>query len=271
MTKFFGNKTCTDIDECALPVKAHPRVVADDDLSQTSSKSAGVPNHMLLNKTLRDNAKAIREFPLIPLDCHFDMVNEKPSVPFKSALKEETRLGNGKKADVSVVFLVRRPGCVACREHGQQLTELAKEDDSVAFWAIVKETGVEEQGLLTFFSEYFRYPIYKDDKWKTFKAMGDRKLATLTLVKRFFSAKSRWNKKGIPNRLKGGDIWVQGGVLLFKKGKLRYAYEEEYGMELVLSDIRAAIKSLQEEGNGDRTSTEATESSFIMESVRTQI
>ena len=227
---------------------------------------------MLLSESLRNNAKTLRDIPLTPLNCTFGVVNEKEPVPFKSALRTEAVLPGRKRADVSLVFLVRRPGCAACREHGQQLTELAMEDKSVPFWAIVKETGIEEQGILTFFSDFFHYPIYKDEKWKTYKAMGDRKLTPFQLVKQFLGSKSRWAKKGIPNRFKGGDVWVQGGILLFKRGKLRYAYEEEFGKELVIADIRAAIKSLQEEVDDEMTSsTTASEYSFNFQSVRTEI
>ena len=236
-----------------------------------SGRSTGVkvPQSMLMSETLRKNAKGLRGIPLIPLNCTFGVVKEKDPVPFKIAVRSEAKI---KRTDVSVVFVVRRPGCVSCREHGQQLTELAVEDPSIALWAIVKETGIEEQGILTFFSDYFHYPIYKDEKWKTYKAMGERTLTSFKILKRCLAARGRWAEKGLINRLKGGDIWVQGGILLFKRGRLRYAYEEEYGKELAVSDIRQAIKALQtEEDDMSYTCTDTSDFSLMFQSTRTEI
>jgi hypothetical protein len=237
--------------------------LSSDELSKTgnSAGSMKVQQNMLLSEPLRKNAKGLRDIPLIPLNCTFGVVNEKGPRPLKTVLRNEAKL---KRSDVSVVFVVRRPGCVSCREHGQQLSGLANEDPSVAFWAIVKETGIEEKGILTFYDDYFHFPIYKDEKWSIYKAMGERTLTPFKLLKRCLAARPRWVEKGIPNRIKGGDIWVQGGVLLFKKGKLRYAYEEEYGKELAITDIRTAIKSLQfEEDERTYTCTEVSDSSFL--------
>lgn len=248
------------------PCRAHKH---DLFLEQPSTTDASeVPERMLLSQSLRANIKSLLTIPLIPLNCTFGVVNEKAPVPFRSALRKEGRKANGKMSDISVVFVVRRPGCSACREHGQQLTELASEIRDASFWSIVKETGVEEQGILTFFQDYFRFPMYKDEKWLTYKAMGDRKLTPMKLLKRFLSAKGRWEKKGIPNRLKGGDLWVQGGVLIYQKSKLRYAYEEKYAKELNIGDIRAAIMSLQQED--DMTCSDMSEES-VMSFTQTRI
>lgn len=243
---------------------------ADEDRFSETSSRVQLPSSMILSECLRKNASHLSNIPLAPLNCTFGVVLEKEPIPFRRALKKEAGM---KKADISLVFVVRRPGCAACREHGQQLTELAKEDPSVAYWAIVKETGVEEEGILTFFDKFFHFPMYKDDKWLTYKAMGERKLTPFKLVTTFLATKGRWARKNIPNRLKGGDVWVQGGILLFKQGRLRFAYEEEYGKELVIADIRSAIKFLQQEEDDDmtQTCTEASDHSFMFHSTRIAI
>jgi hypothetical protein len=231
-----------------------------------------MPRSMNLSEPLRSNARLFDEIPLIPLNCTFGVVNEKSPVSFKSALRQESKLTGGKRADVSIVFVVRRPGCVGCREHGLQLTELAREQKDVSFWGIVKETGVETDGILTFFKDYFHFPLYKDEKWRTYKAMGDRKLSPLTAIKRALAARSRWAKKGIANEFKAGDIWVQGGVLLFKNGKLRYACQEDYGRELDINHIRSSIQLLHEEVEDDLTQSESSDDSLKpFKSTRTEI
>jgi hypothetical protein len=232
-----------------------------------------VPRNMQLNETLRSNARELHGIPLIPLNCTFGVVNEKAPVSFKTALIKEAKLRGGKRSKVSVVFVVRRPGCASCREHGLQLTELAKEERGVSFWGIVKETGIEEEGIITFYKEFFHFPLYKDEKWRTYKAMGDRKLSPLKAIKRAFEARSRWTRKGITNQFKAGDIWLQGGILIFKNGVLRYAYEEDFGRELNLSEIQATIQVLREEDEGDLTSSESetSDGSFKFKSTRTEI
>ena len=227
---------------------------------------------MQLSDTLLSNATALEEISLTPLNCTFGVVNEKAPVSFKSALRKESIVNGGKRANVSVVFVVRRPGCVGCREHGLQLSELAKENRNVALWGIVKETGVETEGILEFHNDYFRFPLYKDDKWLTYKAMGNRKLSPFKAIKRAFEARGRWAKKGITNQLKAGDIWIQGGVLIFKNSKLRYAYEEDYGREYDLAAIRDAIRAIHDEDEEtDLTSPETSDSSYEFKSSRSEI
>ena len=67
---------------------------------------------------------------------------------------------------------------------------------NVALWAIVKETDVEERGIVSFFDDFFSFPIYKDEQWATYKAMGNRKLNLFKLMRRYLTARRRWLDKG---------------------------------------------------------------------------
>lgn len=202
-----------------------------------------VPTRMWLSASLRQNLRSVYQIGLQPLNCSFGVVTEKAERPLRYCVKKEQR---SKQASATVVFVVRRPGCNSCREHGQQLVQLVESEAQVALMAVVKEVGVEEQGILEFYEEYFHYPIYKDPAWKVYRAMGDRRLSIGKLLKRGLAAQGRWSRKGIRNRLKGGDIWVQGGVLVFdRKRRLQFAYEEEYGKQLDVEDIRAAIEAVR--------------------------
>jgi hypothetical protein len=77
---------------------------------------------------------------------------------------------------LTVLFAIRRPGCGACREHGRQLTQLDRLERDVSFVGAIKETGVNDQALLDFYQQYFRFPIVLDKKWEIFKAMGGRQI-----------------------------------------------------------------------------------------------
>jgi len=245
--------------------KCHRRAMmtASTDVTSTTSEDGDddkgpveVSERMLPSQALRSNLESLYRIPLTQLNCSFGTVTEAPTDrPLRYCVKKQARMV---QADVAVVFVVRRPGCNSCREHAEQLVQCLQHD-GVSLWAIVKETGVEEQGILEFYEDHFHYPIYKDAKWLTYRAMGDRRITPTKLLKRAFKAYGRWKKKGIPNRIKGGDIWVQGGVLLFdRKRRLRYAYEEEYGKEFEMDDIRRAIKAIRTDDAGsEATYTEA--------------
>lgn len=235
-----------------------------------------------LSKCLVDHASLLLTIPLIPLNCTFGVVNEKKAISFQAALKNESKRLSGNKTtdahEVSIVFLVRKPGCAGCREHGLQLTSLVKEfpNNNLSLWAIVKDTGVDEEGVLSFYQDFFHFPIYKDEKWQSYKAMGERKLTLTQYIQGYLTNKSRWDKMGIHmSRAKCRDGWVQGGVLFFQNNKLMQAYEEDFGKELEMDVLRATINRLQRDNDDDDDATTSislsddSDSSFTQE--RTEI
>jgi hypothetical protein len=139
-----------------------------------------------------------------------------------------------------------------CREHGQQLTALAAAD--VPLWGVVKETSVDDEGLLEFYNKYFPFPLFLDETLSIYQGMGNRKIGLRTLNpfrlwRGFRSMGSRLKEKKIEGNLVG-DGMIQGGILVFdKEGKIRYGYEEMVGDELDIDDIRAAIKAVRGKGS----------------------
>lgn len=76
----------------------------------------------------------------------------------------------------------------------------ANSHSKLALLGTVKETGVDDQGLLDFYQTYFdRHPMYMDEHWKLYEAMGGRKLSLWGLFKATLVAKPRWYRKGIPS------------------------------------------------------------------------
>ena len=64
--------------------------------------------------------------------------------------------------------------------------------------ATTKETGQDDIGLLEFYQEYFNsFPIYKDEKWELYKAMGGKSVGLLGMVKGIWRARARLNAKNI--------------------------------------------------------------------------
>ena len=114
-------------------------------------------------------------------------------------------------------------------------------------WAIVKETGVDDEGLLNFAAHYFPFPVFKDKKWLVYKAMGNRRISLWGLITGLFKSSSRIRKKNISTTL-AGEGWIQGGVLIFNgKNHLVYALEESFGNELNADDIKLAIEAARGE------------------------
>jgi len=193
----------------------------------------------------RIDPNLLYDIPLVPVDCAFSVIKECPeqTKPLKKVIKEKAKANGNCKA--TVLFAIRRPGCGNCREHGQQLTQLDNEPrfNDVAFVGAMKHGGgVDDAALLDFYQNYYRFPLFKDEDWKIYKAMGGRQLSFWTAITSIPRLEARYKSKGIPNIPFGGDIWTQGGVLIFdRKGKLCHTIYEIYGEELDLEEIRMKI------------------------------
>jgi hypothetical protein len=143
-----------------------------------------------------------------------------------------------------------------CREQALTLSVLAAlydhTLDGFEIFGVVKETGVDDEGLAEFSQSYFgKYPLYCDKSYRFYQALGNRKAVELpslwTLVTSFLEAWGRVGKKGIQWNTKGEGI-VKGGIILFDtKGNPRYAYQEEMGVDLPVEDIVLALEVMRRE------------------------
>lgn len=142
-----------------------------------------------------------------------------------------------------------------CREEGVTLRDLAaskeKPFEGFNLFGVVKETGVDDEGLADF-SKHYPFPLYRDENLEFYQALGNRKLSLPTfnpwrLYKGYKQMSRRLKEKDLEGNLKGEGI-KQGGVIVFgKDGKQRFAYAEETGSEIPVDDILAAVKSVKEE------------------------
>jgi hypothetical protein len=127
-----------------------------------SSKAVSqVPEYMQLSTIMKNTGSWLTKAQLIPIDFEQQSFLEGEN----NIVKEKDMLLKGDEVVQrhmgkygSIAFIVRRPGWVLCREHGQQLTNLAatttgkKDDDDdyndglnlngFELFGIVKETGV---------------------------------------------------------------------------------------------------------------------------------
>jgi hypothetical protein len=138
---------------------------------------------------------------------------------------------------------------------GTQLSELAAAHfgDRFGLWAIVKETSVDDLGLIDFYTKYFTFDIYRDEQLSVYSAMGNRSIFAVRTwnpvrwYRGFRDLARRMKDKQIDGNYAGEGI-IQGGLLFFDRaGTLRFAYEEEIGDELSVGDVLAGLRALEQE------------------------
>jgi hypothetical protein len=218
---------------------------SDDATAYDTALIAGIPDKLMLSDQLRKRAGQMDKVRLIPTKCSFGIVTKQTQewVPLSQVVDFERR---NQQADMTLIFVIRRPGCGFCREHGLELTELARQEN-IAMIGVVKGKSVDDNDLVEFFSAYFRFPIYADEKWKLYKHMGERSLGIMELLRGLLDASARHERKKIISRLSTTDDgFVQGGILgIGKAGELRFAYNENFGSELDIESLRAAIRAVR--------------------------
>lgn len=118
-------------------------------------------------------------------------------------------------------------------------------------FGVVKETGVDDEGLAEFYQKYFSYPLYRDNTYAFYQALGDRKvgmgaiLNPISLFGILCDAFNRIRSKQISGNFKGEGI-VQGGIIVFDKdGKPACVYEEETGVDLRVAELAAALETVR--------------------------
>ena len=174
-------------------------------------------------------------------------------------IKAETLWSNAP----ALIFVVRRPGCILCREHAQDITSRFADGQfpTVRLMGIIKEVapvpGAETDDLLgveEFHTKYFRnHPLYVDQSKTFFEFLGNKSLLRqsfhswnpFTLYADFVNMNQRLKSKKVEGNLKGEGL-LKGGILVVspKKGII-YKYEEMTGSEMPYNDIFAAVREAE--------------------------
>jgi len=237
--------------------------------SQAMSTAVAVPKRMHLSSGMKNSKDWLQTANLIPIDFApsiGDLVTEKKGEAIDGS--EAVKANSGKSG--SIAFVVRRPGWVLCREHGQQLTELAasaeNELDGFELFGVVKETGVDDEGLRVFQNDHFSYPLYRDENLDFYRAFGDGKitdhLSWWSLINPYNIYKGM---KGMSKRMKSknltgnyvGEGLKTGGIIIFgSDGEPKYAYPEVTGSEMEVDDFLAAVKDVRGSSSDDANGNE---------------
>ncbi|KAM8858707.1 peroxiredoxin-like 2A [Spinachia spinachia] len=137
----------------------------------------------------------------------------------------------------AVVMVVRRPGCILCREEAAELSSLKSQlqDLGVPLFAVVKENLGKE---LDFFKKYFSGRVYVDQMVGLYIFLGFRELSNMNIWRAY--------RRGFSGNLRGEGL-VLGGVFVIgpgDQGILLEHREKEFGDKVnLLAVLRTARKT----------------------------
>ena len=160
--------------------------------------------------------------------------------------------------EVTVIYVLRRPGWVLCREEGSDLHALKKSGalGNAVMIGIIKEVAPvkfaptdAKLGVDEFNTVYFPYPLYRDVDLAFYKALGKRNIIhdfpswnPFTIYKQYKALTARANKKKIYGNLLGEGM-VAGGVLVISKDKgVTYVYREVINHPVPVDEIKEAVR-----------------------------
>ena len=138
-----------------------------------------------------------------------------------------------------------------CREHGQQLANLSAQTTDFGFWGIVKETGVDDEGLTIFQNTYFDFPLYRDVGLETYASFGNKSILSgmtwnpLKIYSGYKEVTKRLKAKNLDGNMKGDGVTKGGIIFLNPDGEVVYAMEEITGSPLDVDEIEAAMNALR--------------------------
>ena len=119
--------------------------------------------------------------------------------------------------------------------------------------AIVKETGVDDEGLQEFATEYFPYPTYKDQALTFYNALGSGKVSLgfnpLAWGKFMMDSMKRIKDLGVKSYNTKGEGFLQGGWILFDpKGLPQVAFQENAKKRVPIDEILKEVQSMRTDG-----------------------
>lgn len=152
-----------------------------------------------------------------------------------------------------------------CREHGQQLTELAASEPEIfsgfGIFGVIKETGVDDAGLRVFEKDHFSFPLYRDGNLDFYRAFGDGKITDqmswrsilnpYKIYKELQAMNQRMTSKNLEGNLIGEGLKTGGIIVFGGDGEPKYAYPEITGYALETDDIVAALKDVSSGSNDE--------------------
>lgn len=113
----------------------------------------------------------------------------------------------------------------------------------------MKETGIDDEGLNEFATEYFPHPTYKDQALVFYNALGSGKLSLgfnpLAYIKLIRDSMKRIKEDGVKSYNTKGEGFLQGGWILFDtEGNPKAAFQENAKQRVPIDDILKEVKAM---------------------------
>jgi len=156
----------------------------------------------------------------------------------------------------TLVFVVRRPGWPLVRGDARILQSKINAGEFQGFHvrSIVKETGIDDQGLNEFVTEYFPYSTYKDQARTFYDALGSGKMSIgfnpLAMVRLITDSMTRMKELDVKTYNAKGEGFLQGGWILFDpSGTPRAAFQENAKKRVPINDILEEVQFMRSNNN----------------------
>jgi hypothetical protein len=125
-------------------------------------------------------------------------------------------------------------------------------------FGIIKETGVDNVGLMEFHDHYFNFPLYRDASYAFYQALGDDAKVPLEMIVIPLSIYTLVGdvchylscKKGSSRIMSNkGESLVPGGIIIFQGNTLEPVamLQEELGVDLPVLDIVQALNFVRQQ------------------------
>ncbi|MCO5603721.1 hypothetical protein L7F22_057872 [Adiantum nelumboides] len=153
----------------------------------------------------------------------------------------------------TIIFCIRRPGCVMCRAEAHQLYSRKPIFDAMGVQLVAVLNELIDAEVKSFWPRFWGGMIFVDKDRDFFKAMAGGRLVKENFVTGFLcNPVARANFKrakasGIHNNLNGGHL-VKGGLLVVRKGRGGVAYqfvERNFGDWAPMEEVIEVCSKLQ--------------------------
>jgi hypothetical protein len=224
-----------------------------------ATTSSSTPNSISISDKIQQSLPQLYDTPLRRI---VDYITDPITQSISAKVDENTVTLKSVASDVqlpSVCFVIRRPGCVLCRDHGLQLVKMLKDHNNQMnfhLWGIIKEVGVDDNGLMEFQQQYFNnLPVYHDINNDIYTAFGKRSILKLrtwnpfSIYRGFKNIGKRLSEQNITGNYKGEGM-IQGGIIIFDaSGTIRYTINEEIGTPFDIDTILLALRNISTQDN----------------------
>mmetsp|Transcript_1987 Transcript_1987/g.5220 ORF Transcript_1987/g.5220 Transcript_1987/m.5220 type:complete len:134 (+) Transcript_1987:567-968(+) len=127
-------------------------------------------------------------------------------------------------------------------------------------FGVVKETGVDDEGLRAFQKDHFTFPLYRDENLDFYRAFGNGKITDsmswwsllnpYKLYKSMKAVSKRMKAKNLTGNMVGEGLKTGGIIVFGTDGEPKYAYPEITGSPLESDDLLAALKDVTSGSSG---------------------